>query len=93
MLIFNKKNHNIYNLDKANTISISTDRFNSNKNYYCIIMETETSTYTICEDADKKILEKVMTDIYIHMTYGSGNYILDLNEFKERINEENTSNV
>lgn len=89
MLIFNKNDYIIYNLDRMDQIYISR----TDKDQYAIRIIINDVFNTLCVDDSKELLQKVVCDIYIHMTYASGNYILDLNEFKERINEENTSNV
>lgn len=83
MLIF-CKNDLICNLDQAQTIFID----DSQEEGYFINVDFGTASYIIAGDKDRKLMEKVMTDIYMHMTYGSGNYILDLKQFKEeRTNE------
>lgn len=90
MLIFNKNDYVIYNLDRMDQMYISR----TDKDQYVIRIILNNDVFnTLCVDNSKELMQKVMCDIYIHMTYGSGNYILDLNEFKERINEENSCNV
>lgn len=79
MLLFNKKDGDIFNLD--NIVRIYPDgnqvRFCDNRTYGDIMV--------VCDDSNQAI--NVVEKIYHRMTYGSGNMILDLEEFRKKETE------
>lgn len=69
----------IFNLDNFVRINVSDDEihgFNNNDTKY---------TFVKCRSEEEA--EKVLAKIYLNMTYGSGNMILNLDEFREEETE------
>lgn len=75
MLLFNKEDGDIFNLD--NITRIYPDdyyiRYNDNRSNNNIMV--------ICDDSEQAF--KVIEWIYHRMTFGNGNVTLDLEEFRE----------
>lgn len=80
MLMFDKQFGDIFNLD--NIVRIWADDKGDISCADCV-----GNRRTMIEIADKDLAKKVVKKIYEKMTYGSGNMIIDLEEFKEEADE------
>lgn len=83
MLLFNKKDGDIYNLDNMSRIYPEENyiRYNDNKYYHTVMV--------VCDDSDQAV--KVVEWIYQRMTFGNGNVILDLEDFRNELRETETA--
>lgn len=79
MLLYNKKDGTIFNLDNFTMIFMFKNKVQAYNDFDV--------KYIICECESEDEAEKVLAKIYTHMTYGSGNMILDLEEFRKEETE------
>lgn len=91
MLVYNNKSAEIFNLDNA--VYIATECYDLEDDLYRIILkDSNNNKYQIVECESGEEAQKVLAKIYTHMTYGSGNMILDMEEFRKEdvkdVNEE-----
>lgn len=79
MLLFVKNDYDssgvIFNLDNFTMLNVWMDEIHGFNN--------EDTKYIIAKCKSEEEAEKLLAKIYLNMTYGSGNMILNLREFRE----------
>lgn len=83
MLLYNKEDGAIFNLDNFTMLLMNKNEVQAYNDYDV--------KYIICKCESEKEAEKVLAKIYTHMTYRSGNMILDLEDFRRELKETETA--
>lgn len=78
MLLYVKEKDMIINLDQIRSIFTYDD-----DDIWIHAVSTNGEIILICECENKEEASKIINDIYTKMTYGSGNMILDLEDYRE----------
>lgn len=90
MLLYNSKSAEIFNLDNA--VYIATECYDLEDELYRIILkDSNANKYQIVECESGEEAQKVLAKIYLNMTYGSGNMILNLEDFRKELRETETA--
>ena len=87
MLLYLKEKNMIINLDQIRSIFVYEDC----GCFEIIVVGTYGEINCICECENEEEAQKVLAKIYINMTYGSGNMILDLEDFRKELRETETA--
>lgn len=84
MLLYVKSDYDnsgaIFNLDNLVMINVWREEIHGFNN--------DDTTYIIVKCKSEEEAEKVLAKIYLNMTYGSGNMILNLDEFREEVKKD-----